>query len=49
MELKVPTAHRETAGLLAWIFLAVLRQASLDIQDQAQQVEQQQCQEEVLE
>lgn len=31
MELRVPTAHREAAGLVAWMFLAVLRQASLDI------------------
>lgn len=47
MELKVPTAHRQAAGLVAWRFLAVLRQASLDVQDQAQQVQQLQCQEEI--
>ncbi|ELK10217.1 hypothetical protein PAL_GLEAN10002032 [Pteropus alecto] len=44
LEPNVPTAHRETADRVVWMFLA----ANLEIQNQAQQVHQLQCQEEAL-
>lgn len=48
-EPNVPTNHREAVGWMAWMFLAVLWQASLEVQDQVQWVQQLQRQEEALE
>lgn len=36
LEPNILTAHREVEGQVAWIFLVVLWQASLEVQDQTQ-------------
>lgn len=48
MEPNVLTAHQEAVGWVTWILLAVLSQASLEVQDQAQQVQELKCKEEEL-
>lgn len=49
LEPNVPTAHREAAGCMPWMSLAMLWQASLEVQSLAQQVQQLKHQEEALE
>nr|KAF6457064.1 hypothetical protein HJG63_011644 [Rousettus aegyptiacus] len=46
---KCPKLSPEAAGWVAWMFLAVLWQASLEVQDQALRVQQLHHQEEALE
>lgn len=49
LELNVPTVHWEAAGRVAWLLLAELWQASLEVQNQPQRVQQLRRQEEALE
>lgn len=46
---ECPDCLLEAAGGVAWMFLVVLWQASLEVQDQAQRVQQLQRKQEVLE